>query len=275
MDAEGISGIYQLGQVMPGHPEYEFARRMMASDINAAARGAFNAGADEVIVNDAHNAGNNLLIDQLDPRIVLISGNLRPLSMAEGIEQGADAALLVGYHRRKGAKGCISHSYAYGSMVEMKLNGRLIGEHDLIGHCIGCFGTPVIFLSGDDLTAADARESVPGIYTVETKRCINNGAAMCYHPQRNAKLIEARVEVAVRNYKKDGIRPMRVEGRVELDVRYSAELQAARAAWAQNTERLDENTVRYAADDYMSVYKAFQVGTALASAFRDDADLYR
>lgn len=275
MDAEGISGIYQLGQVMPGHSEYEFARRMMANDVNAAARGAFNAGADEVIINDAHNAGNNLAIEQLDPRVTLISGNLRPLAMAEGIEQGADAALLIGYHRRKGAKGCISHSYAYGSMVEMKLNGKLISEHDLIGYCIGSFGTPVIFLSGDDLTVADARESIPGIYTVETKRCINNCAAICYHPQRNAKLIEMCVTEAVRNFQKDGIRPMRVDGRVELDVRYSAEIQAARAMWAQNTVQLDENTVRYAADDYMSVYKAFQVGTALASAFRDDADLYR
>ncbi len=274
MDAEGISGIYKLGQVMPEHPEYEFARRMMANDVNAAARGAFNAGADEVIVNDAHNAGNNLLIDQLDSRIALISGILRPLGMAEGIEQGADAALLIGYHRRKGAKGCISHSYAYGSMVEMKLNGKLISEHDLIGHCIGSFGTPVIFLSGDDLTVADARESIPGIYTVETKRCINNSSAMCYHPQRNAKLIEARVEEAVRNYQKDGIKPMCVEGRVELDVRYSAEVQASRAAWAENTERLDENTVRYFGKDYLRVYQAFQVGTSLAAGFRDDADLY-
>ena len=167
MDAEGISGIYNLGQVMPSHQTlYPWAQRMMANDINAAAEGAFRAGATQVIVNDAHNAGNNLLIDQLDERIDLISGLIRPLGMAQGCELGCDAALLIGYHRRKGAKGVISHSYAYGSMVEMKLNGKIISEHDLVGMCIGAYGTPVVFLSGDDLVIQDAKESVPGIYTV-------------------------------------------------------------------------------------------------------------
>ena len=36
MDAEGISGIYKLAQVMPGHTEYDYARKLMAGDINAA-----------------------------------------------------------------------------------------------------------------------------------------------------------------------------------------------------------------------------------------------
>ena len=45
MDAEGISGIYNLGQVMPGQKEYDWARTMMANDVNAAAEGAFRAGA--------------------------------------------------------------------------------------------------------------------------------------------------------------------------------------------------------------------------------------
>lgn len=85
MDAEGISGIYKLGQVMTNHREYEFARRMMANDVNAAAEGAFQAGAEQVIVND----GSNLLIEQLDPRIDLISGTLRPLSMAQAARAAA------------------------------------------------------------------------------------------------------------------------------------------------------------------------------------------
>ena len=105
MDAEGISGIFKLGQVMSSDKEYEFARRMMANDVNAAVRGAFNAGAEQVVVNDAHNNGDNLLIDQLDERVDLISGALRPLGMAEGAELGFDAAFLIGYHRRKGGKG--------------------------------------------------------------------------------------------------------------------------------------------------------------------------
>lgn len=275
MDAEGISGIYKLSQVMPTDKEYEFARRMMANDINAAVEGAFNAGATEVIVNDAHNSGDNLLIDQLDSRIKLISGNDRPLTMAQGAEHCADAALLIGYHRRKGAKGVISHSYAYGSMVEVKINGKLASEHDIVGLAIGHFGTPVVFLSGDDLVTEDAKISVPGIYTVVTKECIGNGSAMCYHPKMTYKMISETVEKAIKNFKSDGIKPMNAGKYINFDVKYSAESQARLAMGAPRTTRLSENEVRYSGDNYLDVYKAFITGTALAGGFRDDAALYK
>lgn len=272
MDAEGISGIYKLSQVMSSNKEYEFARRMMANDINAAAEGAFKAGATRVIVNDAHNYGDNLLIDQLDERIELISGGIRDLGMAQGAELCADAALLIGYHRRKGAKGVISHSYAYGSMVELSLNGKIISEHDLVGHCIGYFGTPVVFLSGDDLTVADAKDSIPGVYSVITKTCISNNAALCYHPKKVARNIAETVEKAVKDHK--NIKPLAITGEISLDVRYSAEIQARLAGGVKNAERLNENTVRFSGQDYLDVYKAFMQSAGLAGMFRDDAYLY-
>ena len=120
MDAEGISGIYKLGQVMPSNKEYDYARKLMAGDINAAVAGAFDAGAEEVFVNDAHNGGDNLHITDLDERMILCSGTDRPLTMAEGCQGEYDCALLIGYHTRKGSKGVISHSYAYGSMIELR-----------------------------------------------------------------------------------------------------------------------------------------------------------
>ena len=275
MDGEGISGIYKLSQVISSDKEYGFARRMMANDINAAVEGAFNGGATEVIVNDAHNYGDNLLIDQLDSRVKLISGADRPLTMAQGAERGADAALLIGYHRRKGAKGVISHSYAYGSMVEIRINGKLASEHDLVGMAIGYFGTPVIFLSGDDLVTGDIKESVPGIYTVVTKECIGNGSALCYHPDQTYKMISKTVEEAVKSYKTKDIKPMSAGNHINLDVRFSAESQARLAMGASNAERLSENEVRYSGSDYLEVYKSFVVGSALAGGFRDDAALYR
>ena len=80
VDAEGISGIVKLSQVMPGDPSYEFARRMMVNDVNAAIRGAANAGATEIVVNDAHNSGDNMFIDHLDCRAKLITDLTNPWS---------------------------------------------------------------------------------------------------------------------------------------------------------------------------------------------------
>ena len=78
----------------------------------------------------------------------------------------------------------------------------------------------------------------------------------------------------MKNYRADGIVPMHVDGEVHLDVRYTAEAQAAMAMRAANTIRLDENTVRYYGPDYLTAYQAFMTGTPLAGTFRDDADLY-
>jgi len=274
MDAEGISGIFKLHQVIQGHPDYEYARTLMAGDVNAAIAGACDAGAEHVFVCDAHNNGDNLRITDLDERAVLCSGTDRPLTMAEGCDLGYDAALLIGYHARKGSKGVISHSYAYGSMVDMWLNGKLISEYELVGHMIGYYGVPVVFLSGDDIVTADAKKNIENIHTVETKRCISNGAAACIHPDRTAKAIREEVKLALTNLKRENIKPMQVEGAVYLDVRYSAEAQAWKAARAPGTERLNEVTVRYSGNDYREAYVAFLTGTSLAGTFRDDAALY-
>ena len=275
MDAEGISGIYKLAQVMPGHTEYDYARKLMAGDINAAAAGAFEAGANTVFVNDAHNGGDNLRIMDLDERVVLCSGADRPYTMAEGAQKGFDAALLVGYHTRKGSKGVISHSYAYGSMVEMRLNGKVISEYELIGYMIGYYATPVVFISGDDIVTADAKENIPGIHAVVVKECISNGAASCIHPNVTARMIRDEVKAALVNLKAEGIKPMTVKGPVQIDVRYSAEAQAWKAMMAPNTERITETTVRYHGKDYKEAYNAFVAGTGLASTFGDDAALYK
>lgn len=275
MDAEGITGIFKLSQVMPKDKEFEKSRRLMANDINAAVSGAYEAGATEVFVNDAHNYGDNLLITDLDSRVQLCSGSDRPLTMAEGAQRRFDAALLIGYHARKGSKGVISHSYAYGSMVEMRLNGRVISEFDLIGHVCGYFGTPVVFVSGDDIVTSEARVRVPGIYTAQVKECIGNGSAVCLHPEVTFEMIRQEVRKALENYKSDGILPMTVEGAAEIEVRYTAESQARLAMGAPRTERVDETTVKYSGADYLEAYRAFLVGTALAGGFRDDAALYR
>ena len=187
---------------------------------------------------------------------------------------GYDAALLIGYHTRKGSKGVISHSYAYGSMVEMRINGKIASEYELIGYMIGYYGVPVVFLSGDDIITADARANVPGIHTVETKRCISNGAAACLHPNVTGRRIREEVKAALLNLKAEGIAPMQLEGPVTIDVRYTAEAQAWKAMQAPGTIRLDEATVRYLGEDYKEAFTAFLAGTTLAGTFRDDADLY-
>ena len=54
VDMEGITGVTTWDQVTPGHAEYARFRKLMTQDVNAAIRGACEAGAADVIVADGH-----------------------------------------------------------------------------------------------------------------------------------------------------------------------------------------------------------------------------
>jgi D-amino peptidase len=54
VDMEGIGGITTVRQTTRGTDDYEWARRLMTWETNAAAEGAFDAGASDVVVSDSH-----------------------------------------------------------------------------------------------------------------------------------------------------------------------------------------------------------------------------
>ena len=62
-DMEGISGVTNWNQVDPSHYEYARFRRLMTAEVNAAIRGAIEAGGTEVIVADGHSNRSNILIE--------------------------------------------------------------------------------------------------------------------------------------------------------------------------------------------------------------------
>src|ERR671912_2196018 len=95
-DMEGTCGVVSWVQVMPPEvarhseptslDEYTRARERMTAEINAAVEGALAAGADEVIVNDSHDGMRNIIPDKLHPSIRFITGNDKPLGMAQGVD---------------------------------------------------------------------------------------------------------------------------------------------------------------------------------------------
>jgi D-amino peptidase len=62
----------------------------------------------------------------MDERGRLISGSPSPLSMVEGIQTGADAAIFIGYHARIGTENTIlDHTWSNSRVANIWLNGRL------------------------------------------------------------------------------------------------------------------------------------------------------
>ena len=268
IDAEGCSGIFKLAHVCSEHRDYDFCRRMMEGDANAAIRGAYDAGATEVLVCDAHDNSDNIRIENLDPRARLISGGATPLSMMEGITGDFDAALLLGYHSRKGERGSIAHTYSFSSIREVRINGRPVSEAEISGYLAGHFGVPVVFLSGDQYITEHMRSAVPGLRTVTTKRAIGCSAAECVHPTATWKQIQEEVSAALAPLVTDPIKPMG-------DAPYTIEIDFGSTSRANLAMRLPgaylaaPATTRYRAEDYMTIYNAFLCMVTLSSSFSE------
>ena len=81
---------------------YSRAAREMTMEVRAAIDGAIAAGADEILVNDAHDWGINIDPNEMPECVELIRGwRGDPLSMVDGIDETFDAVFFVGYHRNK------------------------------------------------------------------------------------------------------------------------------------------------------------------------------
>ena len=92
-DMEGISGVATNVQLKK-ESEYQRFRKLMTEDVNAAVDGAFAAGAEEVVVCDGHGNMSNILIEELDSRAQLISGNNRVMCQLEGLDASFDGVFF-------------------------------------------------------------------------------------------------------------------------------------------------------------------------------------
>lgn len=185
-DIEGCSGVVtwrQCGGPDGTHPDWAFARRMMTHDVNAAIRGARAGGATGIVVKDSHNVSLNLLIDELESGVELISGT-RPGrdGMMEGIDDSFDRAFLVGYHGMAGTENGVMEHTVSGRVHRLWVNGVERGEMGISAFAAGRFGVPVVFASSDDKGCAEAEELVPGIATAVTKFGMGRFMARLRHP---------------------------------------------------------------------------------------------
>lgn len=266
-DMEGITGVVSWDHVALEHPEYARFRSLMTADVNAAIRGAFNAGVDEVVVSDGHGDKTNLLIEELDGRARLNTGS-GPLAMVQGIDAGVDAVFFVGYHARAGTPHAIlSHTVSSRSVAGVWINGREVGEIGINAAVCGHYRAPLLFVSGDQAACAEAQVEVPGVQVAMTKQACGHRAAEVLPPEVTWPLIEQTAAQAVRFYCQGrGPVPVQVETPVSLRVQLQTPDMADRAARLLTVARLDGKTVEFHAETMPRAYQVFRLVVRLAGA---------
>ena len=167
-DMEGVAGILNHDDwVMPEGMFYLQGRRLLTEEINAAVRGFFDGGAQEVLVIDGHGKGG---IDPecLDERALLSRGRMEPV-WPRGLDDALDGLAFVGQHAKAGTPySHITHT-GWFNAVDVTINGISIGEYGQMALCAMEAGVPTIFASGEKALATEAENLTPGVVTVSVK----------------------------------------------------------------------------------------------------------
>ncbi|WP_437710276.1 M55 family metallopeptidase [Sorangium sp. So ce448] len=104
----GGRGVVHVDQTRRSGGDYERARAWTSREANAAALGAW---ATRVVVDDSHATMRDLLFEELDPRVEVISGALKLLPIVQGFDAGQpDAASFVGDHGGAGLRASVIES---------------------------------------------------------------------------------------------------------------------------------------------------------------------
>ena len=266
VDMEGITGVTTWDQVTPGHAEYARFRKLMTQDVNAAVRGACEAGADEVIVADGHWNGSNILIEELDPRAKLNTGSPSPFSMMEGIDESVDAVFFIGYHARNGSPYAIlDHTWSSRTVANVWLNDILTGEYGLNAALAGHFGTPVIMVSGDQTACAQMSELLGDVETAIVKQASGRFSAECLAPQVSQELIFEAARRAVERLAEGDMPDLFVlDAPVRVTVEFFTSDMADRASKMPFTQR-EETRVSFSVKEMDAAYSGFRTMVMLAS----------
>jgi D-amino peptidase len=263
VDMEGISGIVDPSQTGGDPKEYDYGRKLMAGDVNAAIDGALGAGAKEIVVSDAHGGMRNIQPEDLNEAAILVRGSPKPGTMMEGINGDFDAALYVGYHSMKGTEnGILAHTISGAVVDAVHINGRETGEFGLNAAIAGWHGVPSVFVSGDAAVAEEAKSFVPDVKAAVVKWAVGRHAARCLHPKRARALIKKTVEEALTDV--DTVEAYWVKEPVEVRLRFNREQMADLASFLPYLERLDGKTVRGVFDDYPTAFKGLRAAIYIA-----------
>lgn len=267
VDMEGITGLVDADDVQPGGRDYERGRRMTAQDVNAAVRGAVAAGADDILVNDAHGPMRNLLSEDLDPAARLIRGKPKNMGMLEGLTPEHDAMVCVGYHSRAGALGVLSHSFMGHEIEDIWLDGRPVGEIGLAHATAAALGVPMASLTGDDRACAEIAEWDAGVATVAVKYARDRFAAELRPADEARTAIEKTVAAALCAPRPA---PAAAAGPATLTVRWQSASVAAVLPGIPGVTRTDSRTVQ-AQGPLPGLYRQFYVWMRVASSLTNQA----
>ena len=244
-DMEGISGIRRMEQVQREAPEYQAGCRLMMGDLNVAIDAAFEAGATEVVACDTHGGGGQVDVGEMDPRARY--ENPGPGKMMFSLDDSFDGFILLGHHARAGTMNAfLDHTLKSSSFFDFKINDRVVGEIGIEAAYAGHFDVPVITVTGDEATAAEARDLLGDVECAVVKTAVGRNRASCVSVEEGHKRIREAISKAVHDIGRFAPWKPELPATLELTLYRSdmADVYQTTQAVLAGVERVDARTVR-------------------------------
>lgn len=264
VDMEGVSGLVQWDPA-----DRLLERELITAEANAAIAGAFDGGATDVLVTEAHANMRNIIPEKIDARAHFLSGQPKPKNHMAGIDSSFKAALFVGYHAKAGTLGGImSHTYEL-SIFSLKFNGIELGEIGTDAAIAGYYNVPVVLVTGDKTACLEARDLLGEIETVAVKEGVSRSSAICIQPSSSRKLIREAAERAVNALTKGWVaKPFVISPPVRTEITFTDPSYADGVANLPFVERVDGRTIAFTSDDFIKAFESFNAIQFLAGVVR-------
>ena len=252
-DIEGTCGIVCWDETEYGNPRYDYFSRQMSREVAAACEGALAAGAEDILVRDAHDSARNIKPEMLPEQArIFRNWERHPLAMMSGIDRSFDAVVFTGYHSAVGMDtNPLSHTMNTRNTA-VRLNGELCPELRINGLTAAYMGVPIACVTGDRGLCDWMNAQLPGVVTVPVLEGVGNGT-VSIHPDLAVKRIRAGVEEALSKDISGNILPL--PDHFEFEVAYREHSRARSASFYPGCRQTGPYTCLYEADDWMDVLK--------------------
>lgn len=248
-DLEGVTGVVTGEQLGPGGFEYERFRRFMTEEVLAAIEGAREAGAGEILVSDSHGNGQNLVLEMLPDDVRVVRSWPRTLTMMHGLDESFAGAVFIGYHAgTTNTEGVRAHTMSSATLTDIRINDHSSNETVWNAAVAGHFGVPVLAISGDDATIAEARATLgDGFEAAVVKWAHSFHSATTLTPGAGQERIREAVRRAVGRLGE--IEPYAVQTPVEVTVRFKHYQPAQLLRLLPLFRQVDAHAIAYRAAD--------------------------
>ena len=173
------------------------------------------------------------------------------------LEQGCDAALLVGMHAMAGTPdGVLSHTVSGQAWQSLRFNGTLVGETGINAAICGHWGAPVVLVTGDRATCREGRALLGGgLTTVEVKEGLGRFSARMKTPREARELIEAGAKQALSDL--SAVKPYDPGKPCEIAIEFTTPDRLQEYRNRKSVEVTGPSSLVVRGDDWWSAWSAF------------------